>query len=300
MTSVIAVIPAYNEAASITQVVEGARAFVTRVIVVDDGSTDGTAAEAKRAGADVVRRPTNGGKGLALRDGFHRALEYGAQVIVTLDGDGQHSPEEIPRLLDPIHAGAADVVVGSRHLDGVGVAATPSHRRLGQQVLEKAAHVATGTPVSDSESGFRAYRAEVVRTLPLEEPGYATDWEAYVKAREAGFTIVEVPSRARYDVPNPSKQSALSQGLDVGMGVLRFFRLRRPLIFFGAPGLFLLLLGSVLAVQTAQGWYELGEFWPGKALLAALCILLGALLALAALILDTLVRLIARLEPRRE
>ena len=114
---ITAVIPAYNEEKTIAQVVEGARKHVSEVIVIDDGSADDTARRAIAAGAKVIRIPRNGGKGNALGIGLMTAALNGSNVVVCLDSDGQHNPEEIPTVVKPILDGRADMVIGSRFLD---------------------------------------------------------------------------------------------------------------------------------------------------------------------------------------
>ncbi|WP_369425456.1 glycosyltransferase family 2 protein, partial [Methanothrix sp.] len=149
----VAILPAFNEETSIGSVVLLTRMYVDRVIVVDDGSSDRTAEVARLAGAEVIRHPTNMGKGAALRTGFMAA--EGADVIVTLDSDGQHDPADIPRLIQPVLHGEADMVNGSRYLRG-NRKDTPLYRRVGQRVLDMATNLDSGLRVTDSQSGFRA------------------------------------------------------------------------------------------------------------------------------------------------
>jgi len=148
------VIPAYRAAATVGDVATRARRVLpgARCYVVDDGSDDGTAAAARAAGAQVLSHPTNRGKGLALATGIARAVADGAAVLVTLDADGQHVPEEIPKLIEPVARGAADLVLGARPRSG----RMPLGRRL-TNWLSAALPSRLGAPISDAQTGFRAF-----------------------------------------------------------------------------------------------------------------------------------------------
>jgi glycosyltransferase involved in cell wall biosynthesis len=154
MPSITALLPAYNEEISIGSVVLRTRQYADRVIVIDDGRRDRTAEVAALAGAEVLRHSENQGKGAALKTGF--ASLKGDGVIVTIDTDGQHDPADIPRLVAPIMAGEADMVNGSRYLNG-NKKDTPLYRRLGQKVLDLFTNMDSGLAVTDSQSGFRAF-----------------------------------------------------------------------------------------------------------------------------------------------
>jgi len=189
---VVAVIPAYNEEGRIGDIVARARNFVDLVIVVDDGSSDRTAQEAGGAGASVLVHPVNMGKWAALRDGVEEALREGADVVVTLDADGQHPPEEIPRLLAALLG--ADVALGFRSRERM-----PAVRRLSNLITTGLLRALFGVRVRDSQCGFRAYRraaAEVL--LRVEGPGYEGETESLVRLTEAGMRFAEVPVSTIY------------------------------------------------------------------------------------------------------
>jgi len=156
---ITAIVPAYNEELTIGSVVISASEFVDHVIVVDDGSTDHTAEIAEIAGAEVIKHPQNRGKGAALKTGFEAVKD--ADIIVTIDGDGQHNPREIPLLVKPIADGQTDMVNGSRYLDKKSNG-TPAYRRIGQTVLDKTTNINSGLKITDSQSGFRAFAAFTV------------------------------------------------------------------------------------------------------------------------------------------
>lgn len=191
---VCALIPAYNVEAFIATVVEQTRAFLPRVYVVDDGSTDQTAKKARASGAEVLRHPTNRGKGHALRTGFQRALEEGFHAVVTLDADGQHDPHDIPSLLECAARTEAPIVVGAR----VERETMPLHRRLNNGLVSSVGRWLCGQPVLDFQCGFRFLSAEVLRAVTLETGGYETESELLIQAGRLGFRIENVPIRTIY------------------------------------------------------------------------------------------------------
>jgi glycosyltransferase involved in cell wall biosynthesis len=193
-TRVIIIIPAMNEASSVGQVVRGALRVLPAAValVVDDGSTDRTTAEGEAAGALVVRLPYNLGIGGAVQTGFRYALEKGFDVAVQVDGDGQHLPEEIPKLLRTMESENADLVVGSRFIEESGY--RPSFaRRIGIRLFAALLGCICGRRLTDTTSGFRA--AGRLAIAHLSEM-YACDYpevESLVTLHRAGFKIVEVP-----------------------------------------------------------------------------------------------------------
>jgi glycosyltransferase involved in cell wall biosynthesis len=191
---IVALIPGFNEAPRIGAVVEAARARLP-VIVVDDGSSDGTAEAARTAGATVIEQRPNQGKGAALRAGFRRALDDGAEAILTLDADGQHDPAEIPAFLA---AGAVeprpDLVIGRRNFR-----AMPAVRRLSNVIGGRAFSWAVGREIPDNQSGYRLVSRRLAEaTLASDEPGFAFEVEQITSCIRMGGTIAWVPIRTIY------------------------------------------------------------------------------------------------------
>jgi glycosyltransferase involved in cell wall biosynthesis len=183
---VSAVIPAYNEKLRIAQVITEARPFVDEVIVVDDGSTDGTGEVAQQSGARVIRQE-QGGYLLAIKAGFAAAA---GEVVVTLDADGEHDPRDIPRLLEPLLRGQADLALGRRpRID------RPSERLITWLVRFK-------VPVADSGCGFRAFRRDLA--LGLTFPGWCICGASVLEAHSLGARIIEVPISPR-TIPKPRR-----------------------------------------------------------------------------------------------
>lgn len=190
-----AVIPAHNEIATIAGIVRGALASCERVIVVDDGSSDGTAEEAERAGAVVVKRSRKSGKGVALREGFSRALQYEIDAVITLDSDGQHDPADIPRFVRCAEQRGEAIVTGNR----MGSARNmPRARWISNWLTSKALSIALRHEISDSQCGYRLIRTELLRKLPMKARKYDIETEILVEAHELGVHPCEIPIRSLY------------------------------------------------------------------------------------------------------
>jgi glycosyltransferase involved in cell wall biosynthesis len=190
---VLALIPAYNEAAHVAKVVRGARAHLP-VLVVDDGSTDDTATEAKRAGATVLRQTPNQGKGVALRAGFRRAMDDGYDAVLTLDADEQHDPTEIPRFLQAYTEHSADLIIGARTF-----AKMPLVRRISNTVGTWTFSWAIGQPIRDNQSGYRLISRRLIEALlSSAEGGFHFEVEMIVTCVQRGYVLDWVPIRTIY------------------------------------------------------------------------------------------------------
>ena len=212
MVNVVAIIPAYNEEKALADVIDRTLEHVDEVIVVDDGSSDKTSEVAIEAGARVIRHSVNLGKGEALKSGFKAIGDD--SIIITIDGDGQHNPSEIPDLVRPIIEDGADLVNGSRYMNGP-EENTPAYRRVGQKVLDIATNISAGTKVTDSQSGFRAFSPQSKNVFRFKDTGFGIESEMLVDAAEAGLKIVEVPITVRYDLDGSTKDP-----ITHGVGVL--------------------------------------------------------------------------------
>ncbi|MFX1510029.1 MAG: glycosyltransferase family 2 protein [Promethearchaeota archaeon] len=189
------IIPAYQESRAIKQVILLSQQYCSNVIVVDDGSTDNTPQIAEKAGATVLSHPRNQGKGAALRTGFNYALQMGCDLIITLDGDLQHNPHSIPRFITKIHQGY-DIVVGSRY--ATRSEEMPFVRKLSNLITTQALRVFFKIPVTDSQSGYRAFRKRVLEVIQVRDDGFAAETEILIDAQRAGFEISEVPIATNY------------------------------------------------------------------------------------------------------
>lgn len=190
-----AIIPAYREGGRIGPVVEGVRGFLSAVIVVDDGSPDDTAAQAEHAGAMVIRHGTNRGKGAALDSGFRAARERGFEFVVTLDGDGQHSPADLPRFLDAYGQTGTPVLVGTRMAD---TRTMPFVRRITNRFMSWLLSREMGQRVPDTQCGYRLYRLAVVPEISAESKRFAAESEILMDLSRKGVAIGSVPVATIY------------------------------------------------------------------------------------------------------
>jgi glycosyltransferase involved in cell wall biosynthesis len=272
---IIAAIPCLDEERCIGSVVLKTKKYVSSVIVIDGGSTDSTAEVATEAGATVYQQDRNRGYGAAVRSALERGRQLQADILVVLDGDGQHDPKDIPRLVKPVLDGEADVVIGSRFLGAV--KRPPLYRRLGQRVLNIVTNVGSGQSTSDSQSGFRVYSSKALKQLNLAENGMSVSSEMQFAIAKAGLKIAEVPIHVSYT--DKAKRNPVGQGINTLSRVLVLFSLRQPLLLFGVPGLCLLTAGLVLGARVLAIYGDSHELAIGNAL-GAVLLCIGGLLAL--------------------
>lgn len=249
---IVAGIPAYNEEKTIARVVLGAQKHAHIVVVCDDGSTDLTGEIAERLGAVVVRHERNSGYGAALQSLFSRARELQADVLVTLDGDGQHDPEQIPMLIKPIEERAAGVVFGSRFMDKNGTVEMPAYRQLGVKVITKLSNGSAKKGVSDAQSGFRAYSKRAMEQIgAISENGMSASIELLRAVQKSGLKICEVPISCKYGESvgaETSTKNPFAHGIDLIMSLVRLVVEDRPVKFLGLPGIASLVLGTLFGV----------------------------------------------------
>lgn len=251
---VVVGIPAFNEENSIARVVLESQKHADVVVVCDDGSSDLTAVIAKRLGADIVKHEPNLGYGAAVMSLFKRALELGADILVTLDGDGQHDPAEIPNVIEPIFHGTVDVVVGSRFVDSQGTAEMPLYRRFGVKLITRLINGSSKKGVSDAQSGFRAYSRQALDRLSIVEAGMGASVEILLDANKHNLTICEVPISCKYnngDVAT-STEHPVTHGIGVIMSIVRLIVEERPLTILGIPGFLFLFAGIGFGVWMLQ------------------------------------------------
>jgi len=189
-------LPAYNEAKTIGQVVREASEFVNDVLVIDDGSVDKTAQIAEEASGKVIKHSTNLGKGMALRTGFDYVSQKGYDLIATMDSDGQHQPSDLPRFIDYFKNNKPDIIIGARIHDRIKM---PRHRRFNNWLVSSVGSALCGQEVKDFQSGFRLIRTEVLRSVELHTERYETESELLIKAGRIGFKIQSIPINTIYN-----------------------------------------------------------------------------------------------------
>jgi glycosyltransferase involved in cell wall biosynthesis len=261
-----------------------------KILVCDDGSNDMTGEVAKALGAEVIRNRSACGYGAALSLLFERAAQIGPDIMVTLDADGQHNPDDIPILTKPILDQQADIVIGSRFLSRN--RAARAYRKFGISLITRMTATATGIKLTDAQSGFRAYRhAAILRVAPVEL-GMAASTEILLRASEEKLRVMEVPTNARYKGLQTSTHNPLYHGLDVVLGTLKFMSLRHPLLFYGVTGLAVMVLGLAYGYYAIQMYAAQAKPITNVALLSMAIVTSGILLIFMSIILFTLTSLI--------
>lgn len=193
---IFAVMPAYNEASRIATVIDGLMSVVDRVVVIDDGSTDGTGETAARCGVDLLTHRINLGQGAALQTGIIHALRQGADLIVTFDADGQHRPDDIPPMIAALDRTGAEIALGSRFLGSM--CGIPRFRRLALQAAVLFTQVTTGLPVSDTHNGLRVLTRHAASSVCLRQNRMAHASEFLSQIARMQLPLIEVPVSIRY------------------------------------------------------------------------------------------------------
>ena len=287
---IVACIPAYNEEETIARIILLTKNYVDTIIVCDDGSTDLTGEIASGLGAILIKHTHRMGYGAAIQDLFNEAQKLGADIIISLDGDGQHDPNEIPELIEPIIKGNADLVVGSRFL-GEDNNHIPRLRRVGIDAITRLTSAASGIKLGDAQSGFRAYSLDALGGLELTENGMGSSTEILLKAAKADLRIVEVPVTIRYEGLNTSTHNPLSHGIDVISSIIRLVIERRPLMYLGIPGIIILFVGIFFGIWMMQIYLNQHYIITNIALASLSFILIGFFIIFFAITLYSLSKL---------
>ena len=283
----LACIPAYNEENHIADVIKKSLLYVDQVVVCDDGSTDNTAKIAKSAGAIVISQ-SNQGYGAAIATLFDYARSNNAEIMVTLDSDGQHNPDQIPLLIDAITIHSVDVSVGSRFL---GDSEASNYRKAGIKIITSASNYGTNLKVSDSQSGFRAYSKKAISAIHPTEQGMSVSTEILLKISNKGLSLAEVPIDITYG-SDTSEHNSVSHGVSVLGNTIKYISIKHPLKFYGIPGLFLIIAGVILGGVFLEAYLNDDSVFYGSLLGAVVLFLLGAILSVTAIILFSMATLI--------
>jgi glycosyltransferase involved in cell wall biosynthesis len=280
---VIIAMPAFNEERCIGSLVLKAKKYADKIIVLDDGSSDSTAEISRVAGASVITHSENKGKGVAIQSIIKEAKKDLPDVLIIMDADGQHNPDEIPLLVQAIVDGA-DLVIGSRHLARKSI---PSYRRVGQRVLLFSTRFLTKKKITDSESGFRAFSRKAIAELELSQKGFAVESEMIAVAEEKNLKLAEVPITVQYR-GDGSTQNPVRHGVGVLAQIVNMISERKPLFFFGTVGSVLTMGGVVAAVRTVQIFTASNRLPVGTMMLAVLFFIIGVLSLFTGIILHAL------------
>jgi len=288
---ILVCIPAFNEAKSITEIISKSKKYASGVIVYDDGSSDDTSEVAKSAGAIVIRNPENKGYGVAIRSLFQAAKEQDADIMVTLDSDGQHDPDQIAEVIEPLKQGF-DIVIGSRFLKRDGKQKVPRYRSFGIKTITKLTQAASYHGLTDSQSGFRAYNKNALSKINLFEDGMAVSVEILLRAKEKNLSTVEVPITISYDSRETSTHNPISHGIGVLYSVFQFISLRHPLAFYGLPGIALLGFAAYFLKNALHLFSTTGYVSTNMILISVGIAVVGVVLLATAAIVYTLIALL--------
>lgn len=272
----IALIPAFNSQNTIADVIVRTKEFVDKIIVCNDGSKDNTAKIARALGAFVIYNKQNRGKGVALKRLFDQALKeklVSPSVVITLDSDGQHFPEDIPSLVAPVLDNRADIVVGVRDKNDI-----PFYRVIGNVILDSLSGAGKGTL-----SGFRAYSFNCLKDIDVKIEGYGADTQILQDLKSKGKRIQYVPISIVYNEES-HKKNFMSQFAEI----LDVLILNRPLLSLGLAGLVSFLAGLFGVVNVIRAWNLNRELALGTLLLSMTVLLLGALIFFVGILLHAI------------
>ncbi len=265
---VVVLIPALDEERTVGEVIARVPAEVqgipTSVVVVNDGSTDGTVETARKAGAEVVNHPRQLGVGAAFRTGLARALARGASVIVSIDADGQFNPEDIPKLVEPIIDGRAEMVTASRFVKPELVPEMPWMKKWGNRRMANLVSALTGQKFHDVACGFRAYSRRAAASLNLTGKFTYTQ-EVFLSLAFRDFHIIEVPMRVRGTREfgeSRVARSLLHYAVQTSKIIFRCYRDYKPMRFFGTIATALICTGLVLWAFLGGHYLANGRFSP--------------------------------------
>lgn len=277
----VVIIPAYNERKTIASVINGIPSHIdgidcVEVLVVDDGSTDGTVKEVRRAGENnILAHQENQGLGVAFRDGLGTALEMGADIVVNLDADGQYNTAEIPKLIQPILDNEADVVLGWRDIDKLDF--MPKSKKLGNKLATRVTKMLSGFPIKDAQTGFRAFSRDAGLRMNLSGK-YTYVQETLMQAKYKGLRIGQVPVEfSQRDGESRLISSLPSYAARAGQIILVTFKDYQPLRLFFFSGGILTLIGLGFSMRVIVHLAQTGGVSPyiPSAVAASLLIIIG-------------------------
>ena len=282
-------IPAFNEEKHLPQILTELKEITNSIIVCDDGSTDDTSIIAKKFGAEVIKHKKNLGYGSAIKSIFQAASEINSDVLVTFDADGQHRIEDINKVLQPIKDEEADIVIGSRFLNNNND--VPGYRKIGIKLITQVTNASIKKHFTDSQSGFRAYKKQVLDNIVLTEQGMGISTEILIKASEKKFRITEIPIKILYE-GNTSTHNPVSHGTSVLISTIKFTSIQHPLKFYGIPSLILIGIGVIFTYFSVEYYGEVGRLNTNLTLISAGTLLLGSILFISAILLYSVITVV--------
>ena len=285
---VIACIPAFNEEQHIASVVRSCSKHVDKVIVCNDGSTDNTASEANSSGAYVINHLANMGKGKSMKSLFELCELMNADIVVTIDGDGQLDPNEIPKLIQPIKEKNSDIVIGNRFKSNNKI---PKYRKFGNDMLDKITKMASKLQIEDTQSGFRAYSKKAIEKIHFTTNGFGADAEILLSALEQELMISEEPVIVIYDTGGrTSTKNPISHTSEVVVSLIEEISLKRPLRFLGLPGMILIGIGIIFLINTITLFNDARYFSVPNTMISFSFLVIGIIMLLMSVLLFSVSR----------
>ena len=279
----VACIPAFNAENQINDVIKKSLNYVDKVLVCDDGSTDNTFENAKLTGAYVLKHEKNLGKGAALKTLFTKAKELNADIIITIDADGQFLPVEMVRLIEPIQNNNFDLVIGNRFLDKKEM---PSYRKAGNKILDSFTKLAANLPFEDTQSGFRSYSKTAIEKLSFSSNGFGVDSEILIDAVNKNLKITEKYVTVIYNTgEKTSTKNPISHSVGVLASIIELIAINHPLRYLGIPGLIFLVIGIAYSIIAITLFNDTRYFSIPSTLLALGSLVIGLMLLLMSVVL---------------
>lgn len=283
-------LPAFNEEKNIAVILTKIQKFPYITIVCNDGSSDLTGEIAEKMGAIVVNHERNLGYGEAIRSLFKKSRELDLDILVTFDADGQHQISDIKKVLEPIELKQADIVIGSRFMEGA-ENKIPKYREVGIKTINKITNLSTNTQITDTQSGFRAYNKNVLEQISPSESGMGISTEILIKANKKNLKILEVPITVSYE-GDTSTHNPTSHGISVVLSTMKFISIEKPLTFYGIPGLIMLGIGLGFIVWTIQAFTETRQIITNISLIGIGSTIVGMILIMTAILLYSIVSVV--------
>jgi glycosyltransferase involved in cell wall biosynthesis len=247
---VIVGIPLFNSEETVASIILSCSSYSDEVVCIDDCSTDSSAEVARKAGATVISHEINRGVGGVAKTLFRYAKEKNATIVILIDSDGQHDPEDLPKLIKPLNENKADLVIGSRFVSGGKSKNMPSYRKFGLKLINTVSKWHSKQLVRDTQSGYRGFNKKAIDTVRFENEGMKSSLEILESISDKGLRILEIPTTIRYDLKNTSSLHPIPHGLSVFSYALTTLSQKKPLLVFGLPGLSMIIIGAMFGLRT--------------------------------------------------